>query len=340
MSRVLVTGANGFIGSHVAERLLRAGHDVRGLVRPTSDLSFLDGMKVELARGDVTDAASLVPAVQGAEVVVHVAGLASDWGEEDRFFAVNLEGTRHVAEAARAAGARRLVHLSSTAIHGFAGRRDMNEETPLADTPFAYCRSKRAAEEWLREYSKTSGLEAAIVRPGNVFGPRDHTFIEKYAEALEKGKGGYVGGGASWTCPTYVENLADAIVKACFEPRAAGEVCIVTDGLPISWREFTERLADELGVERPKLSIPFWLGYTVAATMEAAYALVRSSSSPLLTRYRISNGGRDYHFSNEKARRVLGWSPAVPFDEAMRRTVAWYRSLHGPGSGRMSPRVV
>src|SRR4029450_13518941 len=87
------------------------------------------------------------------------------------------------------------------------------------ETPSAYCRSKKQAE---REVF-ASGLEVTAIRPGNVFGPRDHTFTDKYAQALEHGKGAYVGGGRSWTCPVYVENLADAIALACFEPAAAGE---------------------------------------------------------------------------------------------------------------------
>ena len=119
-----------------------------------------------------------------------------------------------------------------------------------------------------------SGLEATAIRPGNVFGPRDHTFIDKYAQALDQGKGGYIGGGRSWTCPAYVENLADAIALACFEPAAAGEAFLATDGLDIDWRTFTEKLADELGVERPRLSVPFWLGYPLAAVMEGAYKVV------------------------------------------------------------------
>jgi nucleoside-diphosphate-sugar epimerase len=196
----------------------------------------------------------------------------------------------------------------------------------MPETPFAYCESKKQAE---REVF-ASGLEVTAIRPGNVFGPRDHTFIDKYAQALEQGKGGYVGGGRSWTCPAYVENLADAIALACFEPGAAGEAFLVTDGLDIDWRTFTEKLADELGVKRPGLSIPFWLAYPLAAVMEGAYRVVGAANSPLLTRYRVCNGGRDYHFSIAKARRVLKYEPKVGLEEALRRTVRWYRERCTP----------
>ncbi|HEX8783988.1 MAG TPA: NAD-dependent epimerase/dehydratase family protein, partial [Steroidobacteraceae bacterium] len=229
---ILVTGANGFIGSHVVERLLRDGRKVRGLVRASSDLTFLKGVDVELVRGDIVDRASLDDPMRGVEDAVHAAGFVSDWGSRDVCLSVNVHGTRNVIEAARAAGVRRLVHISTAALHGFPGARNQDESTPMPETSFAYCESKKQAE---REVF-ASGLEATAIRPGNVFGPRDHTFIEKYAHALEQGRGGYIGGGRSWTCPAYVENLADAIALACFEPAAAGEAFLATDGLDIDWR--------------------------------------------------------------------------------------------------------
>jgi len=323
---ILVTGANGFIGSHVVERLLRDGGKVRGLVRASSDLTFLEGVDVELARGDITDRASLNEPMRGVEIVVHVAGFVSDWDPRGECLSVNVHGTRNVIEAARAAGVRRLVHISTAALHGFPGARNQDESAPMPETSFAYCESKKQAE---REIF-ASGLEATAIRPGNVFGPRDHTFIDKYAQALEQGKGGYIGGGRSWTCPAYVENLADAIVLACFEAAAAGEAFLVTDGLDIDWRTFTEKLADELGVKRPRLSVPFWLGYPVAAVMEGAYKVAGAANSPLLTRYRVCNGGRDYHFSIANARRVLKYEPKVGLEEALHRTVRWYRERCTP----------
>lgn len=334
MASILVTGANGFIGSNLCERLAGEGHQVRGLVRATSNLQFLSGVDVELVRGDVTDRASLGPAVAGVEVVVHVAALASDWGPYQRFFAVNVEGTKNIAEASAAAGVRRLVHISTTAIHGFAGFKNASEEALRPPSRFPYAETKRLAEEWLFEFARSTALEVTAIRPGNVYGPKDHTFIEKFADALVAGKGGYVSGGQRWTCPIYIENLTDAIARACFEPTARGEAFLVTDGLDIDWRTFTERLADAIGVRRPKLSVPFSVGYGVAWLLEGMYKMVGAANPPLLTRFRICNGGRDYHFSIAKAQRLLRWTPAVGLDEAMRRTAAWYRTrgnATGPG---------
>jgi nucleoside-diphosphate-sugar epimerase len=255
---------------------------------------------------------------------VHVAGLASDWGRYEQFYQVNVSGTQNVAECALRSGVKRLVHISTSAIHGFPGFRYATEDTPLATTRWPYCETKKIAEQWLFKFSKSEGLPVSVIRPGNVFGPRDHTFFENYAEILLKGQLGYINGGRSWTCPTYIENLSEAILQACIEPNAVGEAFIITDGLEIDWRCFTGKIADALGVKHPRYSIPFPLAYFGATVMERTYEFIQSAHAPILTRYRVSNGGKDYHFSIQKAKRLLGYHPIVPLDEAIRRTAEWY----------------
>lgn len=324
MSSVLITGVNGFIGSHVAQRFQRDGHEVRGLVRKTSDLSFLKGLEVQLHVGDITRRETLREPLSGVDIVVHNAGFASDWGPYRKFHEINVEGTQNVAEIAAGQGVKRFVHISSAVLHGFGNPGKMDESSPLADSLFPYCRTKRIAEEWLFAYAKGSAMEVAAIRPGNVFGTRDHTFIEKYLDALVQGRAGYVGGGRSPTCPVYVENLAEAIYLAAFEPAARGEAFLITEDLEIDWRAFTELFADELGLRRPALSVPYWLGYPLAYLLERIHEIFALQAEPLLTRYRICNAGKAYHFSVEKAKRLLKYAPVVPFEEAVRRTVAWY----------------
>jgi nucleoside-diphosphate-sugar epimerase len=328
MSTVLITGVNGFIGSHVARRFLNSGHRVRGLARSTSDLRYLNGLDIDLFTGDITDKPSLLQACAGAEIVVHVAGFASDWGSIQTFRKINLQGVQNIAEAGAENGVKRLTHISSAAIHGFPNQRCMNEESPMPATKFPYCESKKAAEIWLNAFRQLTALEIVIIRPGNVYGPNDHTFISKYLDALVSGKIAYIDGGRHWTCPVYIENLADAVEKACFVAEAAGQSFIITDGLDIDWKNFTNAFADALQIKRPTTSVPFALSYAAAWLMEMIWKSLRAKNPPPLTRYRICNGGRDYHFSIAKARRVLGFQPQVPFEEAERRTVEWYKRLN------------
>jgi len=326
MSRILISGINGFIGSNLAQALLQKGHDVAGIVRTNSDLSFIKDLKLELFRGDITSIDSLDAPMKNIDIVIHVAGLASDWGVYRRFYKINVQGTQNMAQAAAASAVKRFVYISTVALHGFHNQRYVDENFPMAQTIFPYNETKKQAEKWLFEFAQTCQMEVTAIRPGNVFGPKDHTFIEKYLAALEQGKGGYVDGGKHWTCPTYIENLSDGIIKACFDPRAVGEAFIITDGLEISWREFTEKLCAALQIKAPRLAIPFAVGYAMAGLMEFAYKTFRISNPPLLTRYRVSNGGRDYHFSIKKAEKLLNYRPLVSIDEAVSRTVKWYRN--------------
>jgi len=325
MSVILITGINGFIGSNLAKRLIADGHKVRGLARKTSDLSFIDGCDIELFYGDITAPDTLPDTVKGVDIVVNVAGFASDWGSYEKFYKINVEGTQNIARAACQGKVKRFVHISTTAAYGFSGFRYKEESEPMADTIFAYCETKKIAERWLFDLSEASEMEVVAIRPGNVFGTNDHTFIEKYADALMAGKGGYIGGGRSWTAPAYVENLVEGIVLACFKKEAAGEAFFITDGLEIDWRTFTEKLCLELGIKPPRMSIPFWIGYTIAFLMEITYKFFKTKKDPLLTRYRISNGGRDYHFSIKKAMDILGYRPKVTFDESIKATAKWYK---------------
>jgi len=326
MSKILITGVNGFIGSHIAEKFINAGHDVRGLVRKTSDLKFIEGFNIELFYGDITDRESLDKACMGMDILIHNAAFASDWGSFEQFYKINVTGTQNVAEIASENNVKRLVHISTVAIHGFKNPNKMDETAPKVKSIFPYCETKRIADDWLFEFAKTTKMEITSIKPGNVFGTRDHTFIEKYLDALKEGKGGFVDGGRHVTCPTYVENLADAVLLAAFHPAAVGEAFIITDGFDINWRDFTNMFVDELGVKRPKLSIPFPIGYSISFMMEMFYNLFRIKKAPLLTRYRISNGGSDYHFSIEKARKILGFEPKIKLDEAVRRSVEWFKN--------------
>jgi nucleoside-diphosphate-sugar epimerase len=326
MSKILITGVNGFIGSHLAEKFIKAGHKVHGLVRKTSNLKFIEGFDIELHYGDITEKYSLAEAMTGVDIVIHNAAFASDWGQYKKFYDANVTGTQNVAETAAEAGIKRMVHISSAVLHGFKNPKKMDETSPVVKSMFPYNETKRIAEEWLFEFAKTTTMEITAVRPGNVYGTRDHTFIEKYLDALEKGKAGFIDGGRHVTCPVYAENLADAVLLAAFEPAANGEAFLLTDGLDINWRDFTNKFADELGVKRPKMSIPYPIGYSVGLLFEIFYKLFRLKTEPMLTRYRILNGGNDYHFSIDKARRILKYEPKVGIDEAIRRSVEWYKN--------------
>ena len=321
--RVLVTGANGFIGSNLAKHLLSKGLAVNALVRKSSNLDFLQNLDVNIVYGDIGDKDSLRIALHDCQQVFHVAGLASDWGDYKSFYDVNVTGALNVADVALELGVKRMIQISSVAIHGF-GFSKISEDYPFGNDLIAYAETKKIAEEKLFEFAKDTPLETTAIRPGNVFGENDHTFIEKYLDAMFAGQLAYINKGKSLTCPTYVGNLVEGIYLASIKDSAVGEAFFITDGLDISWREFTSKLAEAVGKKPPTRSVPRSFALNIARMMESSYKALRIKQAPLLTKYRVDNGSLDYHFSIEKAKGLLGFEPKTDVENALENTAEWY----------------
>jgi nucleoside-diphosphate-sugar epimerase len=324
--RILVTGAGGFIGSHVVDELVAHGHEIRAMDLRWPDNAPAAAAGVERIAGDITRAEDCRAAVAGCDAVCHLAARVGDWGPDAEYQRVNVGGTSTLLGAARESGARRFLLFSSVSVHHYRGLRDADETAPRDGHLNAYVRSKVAAEAVVR--AEGGGIEWVIVRPGVFpFGPRDRTSFIHLARAIERGGIGYVGGGDALLTTAYAENLA-AGTRLCVEhPAAAHEDFVIGDDEPVSWRDLFTRFARALGVRPPRLSVPLWVAYPLAAALEGVFLLARAKDPPILTRYRILVAARDCSFRSGKARRLLGYAPAVGLDEAVRRTVAWYRTV-------------
>ena len=325
MEKVLVTGANGFIGSNLCRRLLTEGYEVNALVRKSSDLQFIENLPLQRYYGDITQPETLKPAMEGVRKVFHVAGLTADWGPYSLFEKINFHGTKNVVLAADAAGVKRFVYVSTVAFHGF-GKRNVKEDDPPAKKLIPYAQTKLMAEKWLWDFAGKTSMEITAVRPGNVFGINDRTFIFKYIDALLQGKFAEINHGKSKTCPVYVENLVDIMMLVATEPKAVGNAYLATDGLDICWHEFNEALAKQLGVSLPKTSLPYGPAMAAAKSYYAVHRLPGLRSEPFLTPYRINNGGKDYHFSIQKLKDHFGYMPKIGLEEGLKRAVESYRA--------------
>ncbi|MBL6975858.1 MAG: NAD-dependent epimerase/dehydratase family protein [Deltaproteobacteria bacterium] len=322
--KVLVTGGNGFIGSHVVRRLESAGHPVRVLAQDGTSLEPLDGLEAEVVRGDLMVPPSLESAVDGVEVIFHLAALARDYGPAQDFLRVNLGGTQAIIDAAVAAGVRRVVLVSSVAVHRLdkGGIPDGHEDLPRNNLSMPYALSKIRAEDALLKAHTRDRIEGVIVRPGLFpFGPQDRTSFLPLVQNL--GAYRHVSGGLAVICYSYVENLAHGIALAGETSEAAGGTYVISDGVKITWKAMMDRICDALGVPLIRRSVPFPLAWTAAALVESASRLLEHP--PLLTRYRVKVAGRDCYFGYERARRDLRYEPEVTLDEGLRRTVEWLR---------------
>ena len=328
----LVTGASGFIGGHLAERLVAEGHPVRCLVRESSDTTRLERLGVELAPGALEDPRSLHRAAEGCGYVLHCGAMVSDWGTVAEIERVNVAGTRHLLEASARASVRRFVHVSSTDIYGYPGCAAVEETHPPGTFRNWYAQTKLGAESEVRRVAASHGLETVIVRPSTVWGPRATEVVGEIGGAM---RGGYmllVDRGRAIAGLVYIDNLIDAMMLALRHDAASGEAFNVTDGLPVTWKQFTDGLAAGIGAAQARFSMPYRLASGVGVCLEEGYRLLRRttrlSAPALLSRQAVHIMGTDQDFSNRKARELLGWEPRVDYAQGLAATVAWLRDEH------------
>jgi len=323
----LVTGGSGFLGSHLVEALVARGEEVRALVRPTSRTAHLENLDVKLAYGDLGDAECLKAATRGVERIYHCAALAADWGTWEAFRAANGTGVRNLLQAAEEAGVGKFIHVSTTDVYGHPDY-PADESAPHRLRGWPYGDTKIEGEQLAWAYHREHGLPITVVRPINIYGPRSTTFVVEIVELLKSGSMIHVGDGHKPAGLGYVTNVVDVLLRAADSEKSTGQAYNASDGSDVTWRQYVDRLAQIVGVPRPRLVIPRRLAYMAGWAMEKAYGALRLRSRPLLTRMVAEVFGTDQGFPIDKARRDLGYEPQVDFDEGMRRVEAW---LHEAG---------
>jgi nucleoside-diphosphate-sugar epimerase len=322
----LITGATGFVGSHLAEACAARGHAVRALARPGADTAALERLGAAVVRGDLTDPAAARAAVEGAEVVFHCAAKVGDWGPVDDYRAVNVEGLRGLLEACRGRPLRRFVHLSTLGVYAARHHYGTDETEPPPERHVdGYTQSKVEAEQLALHYHE-HGVPVVVLRPGFIYGPRDRTLMPKVVDNLRRRRFNYISGGRRALNTIYVGNLVDAMFLAAEVPAAVGQVYNLTDGELVSKRRFIETIVEGLGLPRPRpVSVPLWLARILAWSMERQARRKGATKAPKLTQARLKFLGLNLDFSIEKAKRELGYRPRVGFDEGMRETLAWLK---------------
>lgn len=322
----VVTGAAGFVGRHLAERLVAAGTDV-----VASDLRDPKISGARFVACDITDPAACMRLVAESAVVFHVAsmvqtrrsGAAPVW-------AVNQGGTHNLLAAARAAGSQRFVYVSSASVvYQGADIENGDESLPYAAQSQApYADSKIAAEREVLSASGQGGLLTCAVRPHVVFGPGDGRFLPAILRRARTGMLRFgIGRQSKLSDFTYIDNLIDALLLAdrrlAAEPTLGGRAWFVTNGEPIAFWDFIDRVLRAIGRPPTKGRIPYRVAYAAAALAEGVTALLGRDPGPEngLTRFAIRYMCTHHYFSIERARRELGYAPAVDIDEGIRRTL-------------------
>jgi dihydroflavonol-4-reductase len=331
VARVLVTGATGFIGSHVVRALLARGDDVRVTVRASSPLDALEGLEIERVTADITDRAAMRRAARGVERAFHVAGTTNLRMDAARLLRANAEGTRIVLEACLDAGVERVVHTSSVAAIGPARPGGALDERHVRTGPLGipYADAKHAAEvEALRVAAR--GLEVVLACPGHVFGAGDdrRSSTEVVRRFLLRRFPAYVDGAI---CVVDVEDVAAGLLL-CDERGAAGERYILGTR-NYTWQRLFAELQQISGIEGPPVRLP------VPVALALAEASVRAPGPTLVTPSEIRAAAHWWTYRSAKARRKLGWTTR-PHEETVERTVRYHEERLGDRlrrAGRRQP---
>ncbi|NJN18521.1 MAG: SDR family NAD(P)-dependent oxidoreductase [Oscillochloris sp.] len=318
-SPILITGGSGFIGRHLAARLMQRGHQVRLLGRnfaPVADLLAAGAIAVP---ADLRDRAAVIAACAGVDAVCHVGALSAPWGRRQDFYDINVRGTQHVITGCRQHPVRRLVAISSPAVV-FSGDDVLNavESMPYPrQFTSDYAWSKRQAEELLRG---ATDLATVILRPKAVFGPGDRALLPRLIAAARAGRLPQIGDGRNLVDLTYVENVAHAIEQALVSQAAVGKIYTITNGEHVPLWDLLRNVFRRLNIPDRMQPVPIGVMLAAAALMETQAAF--TGREPLLSRYTVAILARTQTYDITAARRDLNYHPAISVAEGVERTLA------------------
>lgn len=318
-----VTGANGFVGSHLVESLLACGYEVRAVVRKTSNIRWLEGTSAKLVYGRLNAVDSLAGAFDGADYVFHLAGVVAARRRAD-YFRINADGTRNVLEACLRVDThlRKIVFVSSQAAGGpSSGGRPATEDDP-PNPVTSYGKSKLAAERIAAEYFDR--LNIAIVRPPAIYGPRD-TEIFRFVKIASRFGVVPIGGKSDIQLSiAHVSDVVRGIIAAARAGGFAGRTCYIAGPEDTTWRELVEVLSEALGRKLRMLRPPVPIAWVLACASELGAAI--SGKAAVFNREKIREiTAEGWLCSIQRARDETGFEPQIGFREGMKSTVKWYQ---------------
>lgn len=353
--KILVTGASGFLGGHLVDGALRQGHAVRALVRPGGDAVRLRSLPgVEVVTGDLTDGGSLGRAAQGCEAVLHSAARVADHGSRAQFEAANVTGTLRLLAAARSAGARRFVFVSSPSALMRVREGDrlgIDESTPYPTRWFNhYCETKAIAEQYVRAADGPEFTTCAV-RPRGIWGPRDHAgFLPRMVDAMRAGRLPDLSGGKRVLVSLcHVDNAVDACLRALSAPagRVGGRAYFVVDREETDLWPFLARVGALFDCPPPAPRVPLLLGRGIAAAVDTGWHLCHRSAGrsrgrgadagPPLNRYMMALLTRSATYDTAAARHDLGYAAPRTQAEGLRALRKWVTAVGGVAAWTAGP---
>lgn len=318
---VLVTGALGFIGYRLINRLLQENYQVIAFILPHHSLPPEWNNKVEAFHGDITQEKDVEAAVAKAKTLFHFAAIVSDWGDEKWHHAVTVQGTKYVMDAALKHNVK-VIQASSITVYGDKINQGLCQESDNYGNPLgAYSASKQAQEQCVREYID-KGVDVRIIRPANIYGSGSRPWVDDLSAELKKRTPVLMSGGNMDAGLVHVENVVELMMLAATSPAAKGQIYNICDEEGVTWKRYISELAHIIHAPAPR-SLPKSVAKIAATVMETLWRVFNMKNRPPLTHEALNLVGSHHQISMKKAKEELGYSPVVDFEQGM-KDVAQY----------------
>jgi len=322
MKKALVTGGGGFLGSRIVRMLLDKGITTRSLQR--SDSPELKKLGVEIIRGDISDQATVINAVEGCDVIFHVAARAGVWGDYDDYYHCNVTGTKNIIDACQTHHIQKLIYTSSPSVV-FAGKdeENINESTPYPDQFLtAYQKTKALAEQMVLEANNET-LATVALRPHLIWGPGDPHLVPRIIERAKAGRLRLVGKQSNLVDSTHIDNAALAHILAAevLAPNAscAGKTYFISNDEPLPMKELINKILAAANLPAITKTIPTQLAYTIGMMMELVYKIFKLKDEPIMTRFIAKQLSCAHWYDLTAAKNDLGYQVKVTINEGMER---------------------
>lgn len=307
MIKAFVTGGSGYVGRNLIRQLRQRGDEVRALARSAESIKAVTALGATAVQGDLDDVEAIQKGMAGCDWVFHVAATVTEWGPRELFRKVNVDGTANVLDAAKSAGVRRLVHVSTEAVLcDGTPLLNVDETRTLPANPLPRYPETKGAAERLVQAANSPAMQTVIVRPRFIWGNDDTSVLAALAAAVKAGRFVWMNGGRYLTSTTHVDNVCEGLLLAADKGRG-GEIYFVTDGAPAELRQFVTQMLATQGVDPGSKSMPKGVVLALARISEWVWDTFGLKNTPPVTRMAVHLFGEPVTINDSKARRELGY---------------------------------
>jgi nucleoside-diphosphate-sugar epimerase len=318
--KILVTGATGFIGGHLVNALIDKGYEVRCLVRKTSNVMRLKNINAELIYGDITELDSLEKALDGIDVVYHLAAITGETTLPfNKYWEINVQGTKNILETACRKGIKQFIFISTIGVLGWPKILPANEESPC-NPAGKYHSTKYEAEKLVLNTLKTKRIQGTIIRPVMSYGDAEG-FLFNLAKLIKTGKFMRIGRGENHLHLVSVDNLVQGLILVINNPNAMGKIFIIADDQPITLNNLLMIVSKKLNITISKFRVPIWIASPIGRAFDSMYSIFGKNNEPIITSSKVALISKNRFYDISRAKRELGYNPSINTEDSIKQTL-------------------